>query len=111
MTHYYLMDIHGRLRFTRAGKELLTPIFAKHGIDIHTITTRRDYVLARLRVRPDFLYEKWLNSPTSPETKPASVEQQLLREAIFGHHTPEEFQRVMTKTLKRASFSVFQGGR
>lgn len=109
MPRYYLVDTQGRLRFTRAGKELLTPIFAKRGIDIHRITTRRDYVLARLRVRPDFLYEKWLNAP-STETAPTSAEQQLLREALYGDHTPEEFQRVITKRLKRASFTVIKSG-
>lgn len=113
MTRYYLVDTQGRLRFTRAGKEILTPIFAAHGINIHRITTRRNYILARLRVRPYFLAEKWLNAPASTDKSqsPKSVEQQLLHDAIFGDHTPEEFQRVVTKRLKRASFTVIEGCR
>lgn len=109
MTRYYVADTQGCLRFTDTGKKILRPIFANHGIDIRLIKTRRDYVLARLRVRPHFLYEKWLNAPSPIESTPKSLEQQLLSEAIFGDHSLEDFQRLISRRLRRASFRVIEG--
>lgn len=114
MRRYYISDHQGNIRFTTTGLAVLTRLFAKQGIDIHKIRTRRDYVKARLTVRPDFLLEKWLRETpdeSAQQTSDKSPDHQLLMEAIFGNHSPEEFQRMISKNKKRSLFQVVDGSK
>ena len=113
MRRYYLADSQGNIRFTPIGLSVLKPIFSRHGIDIALIRTRRQYIDARLRVRPVFLEEKWLQQTPSEDQRlnPPSQEHTLLMDAVFGDHSPEEFQRMITKMQKRPLFTVIDGNR
>lgn len=113
MKRYYLLGTDGTLRFTAVGRTILQPIFSKHGIDIAKIGTRQAYIEARLKVRPWFLSDKWLNETPdhSTQTDDASADHKLLMEAVFGNHTPEQFQSMIAKVKKRALFSVIDGDR
>lgn len=113
MRRYYISDSQGNIRFTHVGSTLLTPIFAKYGINIRHVRTRRDYVNARLSVRPYFLMEKWLRTTPDESVVPTteSVRQhQLLMDAVFGNHSPEKFQRMISDSRRRSLFSVIDGG-
>lgn len=113
MRRYYLADSQGTIRFTPIGLRVLKPIFSKSGIDISLIRTRRQYIDARLRVRPVFLEEKWFQQTPSEDQRPIpqSQEHKLLMDAVFGDHSPEEFQRMITKLQKRPLFTVIDGNR
>ena len=114
MRRYYISDTQGNIRFTQAGSAFLAPLFSKHGIDIHKIRNRRDYVMARLAVRPYYLMEKWLSSQPD-ETQPQfpsekSNQHQLLMAAVFSNHSPEKFQRMITDYRRRSLFLIIDGG-
>lgn len=104
MRRYYVSDDQGNIRFTRLGEHVLIPIFANHGIVLSQLKTRRAYVLARLRIRPHFLNDKWFfaengSTQSNPETR-------ILLDMIFGKHTLEEAQRMLTKHHNRSLFSL-----
>lgn len=109
MKRYYLADEQGNIRFTQAGLDILGPIFEDCRIDIKKLKTRREYVMARLEVRPYFRTLKRCFTGKASEDK-KSADHQLLMKIVFGNHTMEEFQRMITKHEKRSLFRVIEGG-
>lgn len=112
MRRYYISDTQGNIRFTQAGSAFLAPLFSKHGINIHKIRTRHEYVKARLRVRSYILLENWLREAPDESViqKPEKFgDHQLLMDAVFGKHSPEEFQRMISKNKKRLLWRVVDG--
>lgn len=104
MRRYYILDDQGNIRFTRLGQRVLKPIFADHGIILSQLKTRRDYVLARLQIRPYFLNDKWLSgecgsSQSNPETR-------IILDMVFGKHSLDEAKRMLTKHQNRSLFSL-----
>lgn len=53
-TQHYLVDEKGSIRFTRSGKALFKPYFAKAGIALSAIKTKDDFIAARRETSHQF---------------------------------------------------------
>lgn len=98
----YLVDTDGNLRFTKYGLQNLKPYFLKAGIDIHSIKTELDYLKAREQAAPFFM--DWLADRTM--TWPDTDDYRLLKSAVFGDDSIEEFQEKVAKHARKKSFRV-----
>lgn len=87
MPEYYSVDDAGLITFTELGTKEFGKLFCKGGVDIQSIKTENDYLLARKKCSQYFM--EWMNDEAS--AWPINAEFNLLRTALFG--TTEDTKR------------------
>jgi len=92
---WMLVGTDGRIAFTEEGKRELTPYFARAGIDLSAIKTRRQYIDARRAASPYFLE----HLRARLDGKPNTLEYNGLRAIVYGDD--EAFERIFHRLTVR----------
>jgi len=87
MNNSYTVDESGSITFSDEAIKDFGELFRKEGIDIQSIKTENDYLLARKKCNQHFM--EWMDDKAS--AWPVNAEFDLLRTALFG--TTEDAKR------------------
>jgi len=92
---WMLVGTDGRIVFTEEGRRELAPYFARVGIDLTNIKTRKQYIKARRAASPFFLEHLRARFAGKPQT----LEYNALRAIINGDN--ENFDRLFHRITVR----------